>query len=274
MEATAIDQKQGNSYDKVLRENMESVLPVIIKDVLALDITSSEEIPDDLQYTKERKPDVLKKVTDRNNKTFILHLEWQSQNEKNMVYRMAEYAVMLLRKYQIPVEQYVIFIGRGGVTMSHSINYKNFKFHYHIIALKDVDYNFFLHSGDPAIKVFSILGNFGKEDEDVAVRNILEDVKSSVGGPLERGHYFNQLRILVKLRNANVKLNLNKMLSTEFIYEDEELDIFFQRGEIKGEARGEIKSQKQIATRLKALGLELALISQATDMPVEEIEAL
>src|SRR4051812_20317692 len=116
-------QQQGSKYDKILKENMESLLPVIIKDVLQLDISDTEEIPDDLQYTKERKPDVLKIVTDRNNNTFVLHLEWQTQNEKDMVYRMAEYAVMLQRKYRIPVKLYLIFIGKGGVTMSTSLDY-------------------------------------------------------------------------------------------------------------------------------------------------------
>ncbi|GAA3939313.1 hypothetical protein GO495_10640 [Chitinophaga oryziterrae] len=282
MEVEAIDQKQGNRYDRIVKENMESVLPVIIKDVLELDITSSEEIPDDLQHTKERKPDVLKKVTDRNNRTFVLHLEWQSQNEKDMVYRMAEYALMIQRKYRMPVEQYVIFIGRGGVTMSRTINYKNFKYRYHIIALKDVDYKFFLKSDSPAIKVFSILANFGKDDEEVAVKNIVEEVEMSVGGPLERGLYFNQLRVLAKLHNLNVKLNLNKMIFTDaFIIDNDEhpeIDPYFRIGEVRGEVRGiaigKVEQQKQIASKMKTLGLELALISKVTDLSVEEVETL
>jgi hypothetical protein len=36
-------------------------LPVIIKEVLGLYIVTSEELPDDIQHTKERKPDALKK---------------------------------------------------------------------------------------------------------------------------------------------------------------------------------------------------------------------
>jgi hypothetical protein len=256
---------------------MESLLPAIIKDVLELDITSSEEIPDDLQHTKERKPDVLKKVTDRNNQTFVLHLEWQTHNEKDMVYRMAEYAVMLQRKYRMPVEQYVIFIGKGGVTMSRTINYKNFKYRYHIIALKDVDYKFFLKSDDPAIQVFSILANFGKDDEVAAVKNIIEEVGTSAGGPLARGIYFNQLRVFAKLRNANIKLNLNKMIFLDKIIEDDEhpeTDPYFRIGEIRGIAIGQVEKQKQIASKMKTLGLKSAFISKITDLPVEEIETL
>jgi hypothetical protein len=41
MEEIAIEQKQANKYDKIVKENMESILPVFIKDVLNFDITGS-----------------------------------------------------------------------------------------------------------------------------------------------------------------------------------------------------------------------------------------
>src|SRR6186713_729108 len=127
---------------------MDAALPAIIENVLSLDISESIEIPDDIQYTKERKPDVLKKVTDRDNNTFVLHLEWQSQNDKDMVYRMAEYAVMLYRKYRLPVKQYVVFIGKGGIKMIAEINHENLKFKYEIINFKKYDYKIFLNAKD------------------------------------------------------------------------------------------------------------------------------
>lgn len=272
---------QGNKYDKILKENMESLLPVIIKDVLQLDISDTEEIPDDLQYTKERKPDVLKIVTDRNNNTFVLHLEWQTQNEKDMVFRMAEYAVMLQRKYRIPVKQYLIFIGKGGVTMSTSLNYENLKFWYHIFSLKDFDYKFFLKSDDPATKVFAILANFEKDGEDKAIENILREVMISADGNIQQGLRYNQLRVLVILRNENINLKFNNMIPLfETLLEDEyyrknmELDLLYKRGEVKGKAEGKAENQKETAVKLKELGLSTELIAQVTNIPIEEIEMI
>jgi len=103
------NKQQASQYDKIIKENLEVTLPVIIRELLGLDIVKSEELPDDIQHTKERKPDSLKKVTDSAGKTFILHLEFQIKDEKEMVYRMAEYSIMLLRKYRLPVQQYVVF---------------------------------------------------------------------------------------------------------------------------------------------------------------------
>ena len=96
---------QGSSYDKIIKENLEVTLPVIIKDLLGLQIIVSEELPDDVQHTKERKPDALKKVTDSAGNTYVLHVEFQLEDEKEMVYRMAEYKVMLMRRYRLPVHQ-------------------------------------------------------------------------------------------------------------------------------------------------------------------------
>jgi len=90
--------RQIHQYDKILRENLEAALPGLVKRLLDIHAVYSEELPDDVQHTKERKPDVLKKVTDKNGQTFVLHIEWQVTDEKEMVFRMAEYFYMLWRR--------------------------------------------------------------------------------------------------------------------------------------------------------------------------------
>jgi len=80
------ESQQGNKYDKVLKEHLEITLPTVIKDILGLNLSVSEEIPDDIQHTKERKPDALKKVTDTDGNKYVLHIEFQVPNEKEMVY--------------------------------------------------------------------------------------------------------------------------------------------------------------------------------------------
>jgi hypothetical protein len=64
--------RQVKQYDKVFRENMEAVLPGIMRSMLGIEAVEMEELPDSIQHTKEREPDVLKKVTDRSGATFVL----------------------------------------------------------------------------------------------------------------------------------------------------------------------------------------------------------
>jgi predicted transposase/invertase (TIGR01784 family) len=281
MEEDSIHLKQVNKYDKIVKENMESVLPVFMKDVLRLDISASREIPDDLQLTKERKPDVLKKITDRHNRTFILHIEWQSQNDKNMAYRMAEYAVMLYRKYRLPVKQYVIFMGKDAVTMKTSIKHKNLKFWYKIIPLNGIEYKFFLQSEDPEAKVFAILANFGNDDIETALKNILQGINATADGNLTEEKHINQLRVLVQLCNDNVKLKFKHMISIRTFFKVKD-DAFYQigreegeaAGEVKGEAKGIVVEKAATAIRLKELGYDTELISKALNIPVSEAEKL
>lgn len=39
------DRKQASQFDKIIKENLEITLPVIIRDILKLDIVQSEELP-------------------------------------------------------------------------------------------------------------------------------------------------------------------------------------------------------------------------------------
>lgn len=69
--------KQSSQYDKILKENLEATIPGLVENILHIQVVLSEELPDDLQHTKERKPDALKRITDQSGQTFILHLEFQ-----------------------------------------------------------------------------------------------------------------------------------------------------------------------------------------------------
>ena len=77
--------RQSAQYDKIFKENIEAVISSIMQNVLEITAVSMEELPDDIQHTKERKPDVLKKVTDTKGDTFVLQIEFQVKDEHEMV---------------------------------------------------------------------------------------------------------------------------------------------------------------------------------------------
>ncbi|PWG77925.1 Rpn family recombination-promoting nuclease/putative transposase, partial [Pararcticibacter amylolyticus] len=151
---------QGNQYDKILKENLEVTLPVIIREVLGIEVAEIEELPDDIQHTKERKPDVLKKITTVNGETFILQIEFQVKSEEELVYRMAEYSIMLMRKYKLPVRQYVIFLRKRRPSMAVSIDTEHLKFSYPLLLISEMNYRLFLNSENPEVKMLAILADF------------------------------------------------------------------------------------------------------------------
>jgi len=150
------DSKQVNQYDKVIREIMEDVLSDLLKDMFGLEIVHMEELPDDIQHTKERKPDVLKKITDKNNRSSVLHVEWQVSNENEMVFRMADYYIMLLRRYRLPIQQYVIYMGEGVSPMPDQLHSEQMQFKYPLTAFSTVDYRLLLNKKHPRQKILAI----------------------------------------------------------------------------------------------------------------------
>ena len=223
---------QVNQYDKILRENMEAALPGLIRNLLNIHAVKTEEIPDDIQHTKERKPDVLKKVTDKKGESFVLHLEFQAKDEPKMAFRMAEYYIMLLRRYELPVRQYVIYIGEGIPAMTDCIYSGAMKFKYELIALSTIDYHLLLRSDNPEEKMLAILANLGDGDAKLVIEDIISQVVIASDGHFSKLRHVQQLRILAQLRNLALdKLEIMDSLAGIFKIEK---DIFYKMGEKKG----------------------------------------
>jgi len=255
--------KQINQYDKIIKENLEVTLPIIIRDVLGLAIAESEELPDDIQHTKERKPDALKRVTDIDGNKYVLHLEFQLEDEPAMVYRMAEYSVMLIRLYKLPVKQFVIFLRDTKPSMATQIDFPNLKFHYDLIRIANTPYQLFLKSDNPEVKMLSILANFGKEDSYKAIKSIVDGMKSTTSSDFAENRYFKQLRIFVQLRN-NLEQQLEKAMDTVTKFFKEENDFLYKRGEAR-------KNHSFVKNLLLELGLSDEQTARIAEVTVEYV---
>lgn len=198
--------KQVNQYDKIFKENIEAVIPGLMRDILGITPLVSEELPDDIQHTKERKPDVLKKITDVQDNTFVLQIEFQVVDEPEMVYRMADYYIMLMRKYKIAVRQFVIFLGSTKPQMSTLIASERLTLSFPLTSFVELDYHLFLKSNQPEEVILSVLGNFGDESPETVLHRIIQRVEETTVGDLALKRYFSQLRVLAQLRNLEQTL--------------------------------------------------------------------
>ena len=258
---------QINQYDKIFRENLEAALPGLIRNVLGIHAVHTEELPDDIQHTKERKPDVLKKVTDKNGNTFVLHIEFQVKDELEMVYRMAEYYIMLLRRYQLPVQQYVIYIGAGNPGMADHIVSEQMNFKYRLIALSTVDYHLLLRSDNPEEKMLAILADFGDNDPRRTIENIVNQVVASSKGDFSKQRHIRQLRILAQLRNLHPQSL--KIMDSIAGYIKKENDILYRLGEKEGMEKG-IEKGKEIFVKNLLLNTKFSIAKIATLSNVTE----
>jgi predicted transposase/invertase (TIGR01784 family) len=101
-------------------------------------------------------------------------------------------------------------------------------------------------------------------------------VKSVAGSDLFEDRYFNQLRMLVQLRNLEAQFNEAMETITKFF--KEERDPLYRRGELKGEIKGEIKGREQqkieTVLNLKKSGFEIGVIANVMGLTADEVEKI
>jgi hypothetical protein len=260
---------QSSQYDKIFKENIEAVISSIMQNILEITAVSMEELPDDIQHTKERKPDVLKKVTDTKGDTFVLQIEFQVRDEPKMVYRMAEYFIMLERKYELPIKQFVIFLGSDNPKMPTELDRDRLKFSYPLVSLSTLDYHIFLNSDKPEEIILGILANFKGEKPEIALKQILVRVKETTKGDFSLNRYFNQLRVLAQLRN--LELNLKNAMDSIAEYIKEERDVLYLRGIDKGQ---QTEQMKVVTNLIQKLNLPFEQIADIAGTTVDFVKSV
>ncbi len=165
-------------------------MPMLIEQLLGITAIISEEIPDDVQHTKERKPDALKKITDALGETVVLHIEIQVADEPAMIYRMAEYYIMLRRAYELPVRQYVLYVGPKAPKMAVRIDEIPLRFAYSLLDFATIDYQIFFQSTNPEAVLLSVLGNFGSEPPQRVLSAVVTRIAETTPGDFAFKRHF------------------------------------------------------------------------------------
>jgi hypothetical protein len=173
------DKREGNIYDKIVKENIESIIPALMNSVLGFKVMDSTVIKEKLQQTKEKEADVLRIITDPSGRKFILHLEFQVDDYKKMIYRMIDYWGLLKSKYKYPVRQFVIFIGDKEPTMKTVLAEDGNYFQFQLINITQFDYLRFLNSANPEEIILAILGDFGSENPLTALSQIIHRLEET-----------------------------------------------------------------------------------------------
>ena len=244
--------KQSKQYDRIFKENIEAAIPGLMEILLGIHAIHSEELPDSLQHTKEREPDVLKKITTVNNESFILQIEFQVVDEPEMIFRMADYYLMLFRKYKLPVVQHVLYLGEKTPAMPLRLQTDRITFSFPLITFSEIDYRIFLASSKSEEVLFALLGNFGNDSPEIAIQRIIDRVEETTTGNFALKRRWVQLRILSQLRNLVVKTGkLMQSISTFF---KEENDLLYKKGIEEGIEKGmskqELEDKKVFSTSL------------------------
>ncbi len=226
----------SNDYDKILKENIATVFLPLAEKYLGIRIGKTEELKDKLQTTIEKEPDFIRVVETDGGEKFILQLEFQSMDEEGMVYRMQEYYGLLRRKYQLPVRQFVVYLGRKPSKMQTRLAPDEVFEGFTLTSLRDYSYERLVASDVPEEIILAILSDFGGKKPAEVLKRILGKLKELGGEEIALRKYIRQLSVLARLRNL-VKETQRQVTDMGLLY-DITKDYLYQEGLTKGREEG------------------------------------
>jgi len=222
--------------DTISKEIIKSIVQDISKHILKINIEDLEFIETEQQRVESRRADVVAKV----NGEFILHLEIQNQNDKDMSYRMLRYWLDIKRTTSLPVKQYVIYIGENKLFMKNSICEDGVNFIYNMINMKTIDCENLIKQDTPDSLVLSVLCDFKeKQPRDVInyiITRLMELTKSNVN---EYRKYMLMLEELSTNRDLLKVVKQEEEMLSDFSMEKlPSYEIGIERGIEKGTKSG------------------------------------
>jgi predicted transposase/invertase (TIGR01784 family) len=235
----------------------------------------AEELSTDLQKTREKKTDFLRmfKYEDSNN-NFVLHVEAQSKDDPDMLYRMEEYHSMIRTKYKLPVVQIVLYLGNGISKMNNFYAFRKNAFHFDLINIQDFSYKTFINADSPEELMLTILSDFEDKSAEQIADLIFSRAKKMMNETNQRGKFVNQIEILSKLRNLDVIIQqyIQNTMALDLKIED---TFTYKKGKLEGTLEGEKKEKdKMIISLYKKGKLSIQDIADAAEVSVEYVEAL
>ena len=251
--------------DIISKEILKEIIFSISKNLLHLKIKNIEFLDKELLRIEKREADIVALI----DKSFILHLEIQNNNNKNMLTRMLRYFTDIYSAYKKPVKQYVIYIGKENLKMNNSLNLENIRYEYNLIDLKNIDCEIFLKANDPNSLVLAILCDFKERNPRDIIFYIVDKLKKTTAS-FELKKYLLMLEELSQNRKLEKIVKEAEMLSNIKLEDLPSFEIGYEKGIQKGIKKGIKKGVKA----LYEFGIDINTISKKFDISTDEIKKM
>ncbi|NUQ22602.1 MAG: Rpn family recombination-promoting nuclease/putative transposase [Saprospiraceae bacterium] len=276
--------KEGNLYDKIFKENAERIFLPLIEEALGIRIAEFLPLRAKMQTTLERDMDFFYKVRTQEGDHLILHIEFQTKSDAEMLYRAAEYHGMALRRKRIPIKHIVVYLGKGTPRMQTQLPEAQVFTGFHLINIHKLDVNQLLASQVPEVVLLAILARFPKKQTEVILRFIVQRLRLVCHNPSELSRYLSQLFILARLRKLEVLTA--KIIKDMPITYNIETDYLYQQGIEKGMEKGVEKGievgktqerlhaeaeKRESARKMLLAGIKALQVADFLGLPVEEV---
>lgn len=261
--------KEGNAFDKILRENIETIFRPLVEKRLGVKIVKAIPLKEKMQTTVELEMDFFYKIETDTAEIFILHLEFESGDNPIMIYRVGEYHGMSLKRYQLPIRHIVVYLGSKKPTMRTELNPEEIYSGFDLIDVQGLNTDELLSSQIPEVILTAVLTDYQPHETETILRKILENLKKVVKNKRVLKVYINQLVMLSRLRKIE-SLTI-KITEDMPIHYDIETDSLYLKGREKERASFEQERQVYIINLWQS-GMEMPMISNVLNLDIEHVD--
>lgn len=204
----------------------------------------------------------------------ILHIEFQTDPNANIPFRMADYRLRIYRRYpEKSMHQVVIYLRptNSPLVQQNVFTIPGTTHEFQVIRLWEESANLFFQS--PGLLPFAVLGQ--GEDKTSILRQVATEI-DQIPSRQTRSNLAASTAVLsgLVLEQDLVQQILRRDIMRESsVYQAIKAEGKAE-GETEGEARGEEKKALEIARNLLNTGMEVNQVAQLTGLSVEQVQQL
>ncbi len=230
--------KRDSRFDWLFKENIKDFFFPLLTKQLNIKILNSIILDPQIHKTLlvKREVDFLCEVETPKGKELI-HIEFQTTNDPNMLNRIGEYHGFLLRQYDLPIRHVVIYLGAKKSTMLTQLDADTIYRGFDLIDLSTIDARALLSSEPSKLAFIAPLCAMAEDEKEDILRISVGQLEQLSSSDHEFREDLHGLFLLLGLRPELTDL-LSKIIDAMPITFDIVKHPLFQRGRVEGIEKG------------------------------------
>jgi predicted transposase YdaD len=270
-------------YDKTLRALFDDVFKrgILLK-AISNEAKEVSDIDTVFKNPSELRIDYAKKIINKDENTYILHIEFQSDIDDKFVNRMLAYYQVLTEKYDEEIEQILIYVGSPKVKpIVNNIEHKNLTFKFNVLDFSKIPYETLINSNSPSEVILAILCNLKGDNPNDIIQEIELRLQELTPQKTEHKKYLKYLLNLINLRKFDESIveKIKAMPITADIregvvyqYAKRELENNFLNVKRDIENNAKNVALKNVALSMYKAGDTIEFISSRIGLSIEELK--
>lgn len=164
-------------YDLTTKELFKDSETALVKLITRKESASIRYLDISFQAIESQQADMIFEA-DTEGRNIIFHIEFQTSNDSNMLYRMLGYANDILHSYKSPPYQVVIYMGKAQLSMTNSARYEQtansrLDYGYELIDFSQIEAEEILHLNEVGLLPVLPLTKISTE-ENIHLRRMVD----------------------------------------------------------------------------------------------------